>query len=257
MFNTKLLYDFNNIGGKIAVVISHGFQSSKSAPTPLSVAEALSEAGISSIRFDFPAHGNSSLDGDHLRIDECLDHLAEAERIVHEALPDAEICYFSSSYGAYLNLLYLATRHHSGTRSFLRCTAVDMAGIMNAWINPDDHKKIEVADFSPAEAWAQMQKDGFITFADDLGRPLKVTKEFIEDLNKNNLSDIYKEKQLSEKIVMIHGDEDEVAPYEGAKSFAEDNGIKLITVKGADHRFLVPEGAMDRVIEEAIRFYTE
>ena len=255
--NTKLLYDFNNIGGKIAVVISHGFQSSKDGRTPASVAKALDKAGISSIRFDFPAHGDSLLDGEHLRVEECLDHLAEAERIVREALPDAEICYFSSSYGAYLNLLYMAKRPHTGTRSFLRCTAVDMAGIMNAWINPDDHEKIEVADFSPADAWAQMEKDGFITFTDDLGRPLKVTKGFFEDLNKNNLNDLYNGQPLAEKIVMIHGDADEVAPYEVARSFAEKNGIKLITSEGSDHRFLIPEGVMDKVIEEAIRFYTE
>ncbi len=43
-----------------------------------------------------------------------------------ELAPGARVVYFSSSFGAYLNLIYLSTRPHRGTRSFLRSAAVEM-----------------------------------------------------------------------------------------------------------------------------------
>ena len=66
------------------------------------------------------------MDGDALSIRHCLDDLARAEARALELAPGARVVYFSSSFGAYLNLIYLSTRPHRGTRSFLRSAAVEM-----------------------------------------------------------------------------------------------------------------------------------
>lgn len=118
----------NNLSGgeRMAVIISHGFGSSKESPTAQAIAAALPEHGIGTYSFDFPAHGDSPVEGEQLRICNCLNDLAAVEAHVRELMPEADIAYFSSSFGAYINLIYLATRTHVGKKSFLRCAAVDM-----------------------------------------------------------------------------------------------------------------------------------
>lgn len=89
---------------KTAVILIHGFGSSKESPTALAVSAALPEHGIGTFGFDFPAHGDSPADGETLRVKNCLDDLADAEAHVQRLLPGAEIAYFASSFGAYIRL---------------------------------------------------------------------------------------------------------------------------------------------------------
>jgi len=248
------LYDFNVKNSKIAVIICHGFGSSRSGSTAVSVAKALDKEGISSFRFDFPAHGASMQGGESFRMEACLDALAEAEQTVRAELPDAEVCIFASSFGAFTTLLYLAARENSIKKAFLRCTAAGMPEIMKAWTNPLDTKPAPGYKLSPAQAAAQLARDGYVIFEENYDRPLKVTKGFFDDMEKIDLFKLYEGRELPATIKMIHGDCDETAPYETAADFAQRFGIELITVKGADHSF-TPEGAMDVVRAEAIEFY--
>ena len=114
-------------GGEALVCVSaHGFGSSKDSPTAQLLAGELPRHGIGTLALDLPAHGDSPVDGDALSIRHCLDDLARAEARALELAPGARVVYFSSSFGAYLNLIYLSTRPHRGTRSFLRSAAVEM-----------------------------------------------------------------------------------------------------------------------------------
>ena len=53
-----------------------------------------------------------------LRIGNCIRDLSAVERHLRGLAPNAEIAYFSSSFGAYVNLLYLAEEEHSKADHF-------------------------------------------------------------------------------------------------------------------------------------------
>ena len=160
------------------VIISHGFGSSKESPTARALAEMLPEYGIGTYGYDFPGHGESPVDGEKLRIDACLNDLSAVEDHVLRLAPTAEIAYFSSSFGAYINLIYLATRPHAGRKSFLRSAAVDMPGLF---------KK----DTTPAQ-YAELEAQGFLIMDHDYVRPLKIMKEFYGDLERYDVFALYK-----------------------------------------------------------------
>ena len=231
----------NHLTGKekLAVIISHGFGSTKGSPTATTISEALMKQGIGAFSFDFPAHGDSAVDGRMLRIANCTGDLAAVEAHVRKFCPEAEIAYFSSSFGAYINLIYLSTYEHAGNRSFLRCAAVDMPGIFRRGIAPE-HR-------------AHMEEQGYIILDEDYFRPLIITQEFNNDLETH---DVFKLCRFGmAELAMIHGTADEIAPIEDARRFAKEAGAKLIEVEGADHRFLIP-GGMERVIDAAVGFFT-
>ncbi|MDO4481276.1 MAG: alpha/beta fold hydrolase [Bacillota bacterium] len=223
---------------KKIVIICHGFGSSKESPTAVTMAEKLNDAGIGAVRFDFPSHGESKADSSFFRIENCMDDLASVEQMIADRYPDAEILYFSSSFGGFINLLYISERPHRGRKSFLRCAAADMPGIVRGWLTEEDKKK--------------MFEDGYLVLDEDYDRPLKVVKEFAEDLEKIDLFRDFRPDGT--ELLMIHGTEDETAPYADALRFSEKFGIELISVEGADHRF-TPEGAMDRVRSCAVDFF--
>ena len=231
----------NNLSGceRMIVIISHGFGSSKESPTALSVAAALPEHGIGTYSFDFPAHGDSSVDGEQLRISNCLNDLAAVEAHVRKLMPETEIAYFSSSFGAYINLIYLATRTYVGKKSFLRCAAVDMPRLFR--------------NSTSLEQYARLDEQGYIILDFDYIRPLKITRKFYDDLEAH---DVFKLcwTDMAE-IAMIHGNADETVSVVEARRFAKQFGARLTEVKGADHRFMIP-GGMEQVIDEAVQFFT-
>jgi len=224
---------------KLVVIISHGFGSSKDSPTAGVIAAALSQYGIGAYAFDFPAHGDSPVDGGMLRIGNCTGDLAAVEAHVRELRPQAEIAYFASSFGAYINLIYLATGEPAGRRSFLRCAAVNMPAIIRRAAGP--------------EHYAELEARGFVTLREGFARPLKITREFLADLDAHDVFQLYR-PGLAE-LAMVHGTADTAAPPEDARRFAEFAGAALTEIAGADHGFRIP-GGMDRVAAAAVGFFT-
>ena len=66
------------------------------------VAAALPRLGMGTVRFDFPAHGESPVWQEGLRVPYCIDDLETVEQAILAQDPTAEIAYFSSSFGAYI-----------------------------------------------------------------------------------------------------------------------------------------------------------
>jgi pimeloyl-ACP methyl ester carboxylesterase len=196
----------NNINGDetMVVIVSHGFGSSKDSASAPRVADTLPKHGIATFGFDFPAHGESPVDGDSLRIENCLNDLASVERHVHGLLPDAKIAYFSSSFGAYINLIYLATRPHLGVKSFLRCAAVAMPGIFR--------------DETTAQQAKELEQKGFVTIDYDYFRPLKITKAFRDDLNTHDVFSLF--QKGATEMMMISCTADQTASIDDRVVFA-------------------------------------
>ncbi len=231
----------HNITGneKIVVVASHGFGSSKESPTVLNLMKALPAHGIGVLAYDFPGHGESPVGGEMLRIENCLDDLAVAETYGRKLAPQAEIVYFSSSFGAYINLIYLAKRPHLGQRAFLRAAAVNM---------PEIFKGRETSEFA-----RQLETQGFFTIDMDYGRSLKVTQEFCQDLETHDVFAL--STPGMNDIAMIHGDADETASVEDARRFAAQFHATLTIVKDGSHR-LMESDQMKLIMETAIQFFT-
>ncbi len=230
----------HNIQGTEAllVVISHGFASDKESSTAQLLMEALAQHNLAGISYDMPAHGESEVDGQHLRIAECLDSLADVEAYAHTLAPKAKIAYFSSSFGGYINLLYLALRPHAGQSAFLRCAAVNMPELFEA--------------DTTADMRAEMAEKGCYLLDYGYGRPLLITRGFYTDLQQNNAFSLY--RKGTARLEMIHGSMDEEVPLAAVQQFATQFSIPLHIVEGADHRFTNP-GGMEQVLEAALRFF--
>lgn len=228
----------HELGGQKRVLIaSHGFGSGAQSQTNMQLLRALPPAGIGVVCYDFPCHGKSEAGWDALRIDECMDCLGAVERDVRRRCPDAEIIYFGSSFGAYITALYLSQRSHAGTRAFFRSAAVTMPDIM-------------LGSPFPGVEEALKEKGWFLLDLPGYTRPLEITSEFLDDLRSHNLFEKYKSDA---SIAMIHGDADEVAPYEAAVRFAEKTGAKLITVPGGHHN-LGAEGQGEMMLNAVLEF---
>lgn len=228
----------NAVDGENRVVLmAHGFGSEKRGHTPLFMTKGLKKAGLGVYGFDFPAHGDSPLGGDQLTMARCVDSYAAAENRVRELVPDAEIQYFGSSFGAYTTLLYLATRPHLGNKAFLRSAAIEMPQLV--W---------RIAAEAGEEAF---ERDGYgnLTY---YNRPLKLTRAFCEDMNRYDIFQLYRKGMA--QLFMIHGELDSTASPEAARKFAREKGAKLIMVPGAEHRLMEP-GNPERALKAAIDFF--
>lgn len=201
------------------LIISHGFTSSKESFTSRLFFEELPDRGCAVLAYDFPAHGESKVDGESLSVGNCIADLKEMENLVHERLPRAEIYYLGSSFGAYITLQYIAAEQHLGTKAFLRSAAVNM---------PDLFKNLT----EPLQK--SMDERGYVVW--DADRPVKVTSEFVKDLAAHELEITYRENNT--KVEMIHGEADDLIIPEAAKEFADRFDIPITMVKGGEHRLM-------------------
>ena len=104
---------------------------------------ALPERGIGVWSFDFPAHGDSPMGQEGLRVPFCMDDLETVEAWIRAKSPQVEVCYFASSFGAYITLLSLSRAPRNRPRAFLRSAAVTMPQLVARWLTPRAKKDLE------------------------------------------------------------------------------------------------------------------
>ena len=117
------------------VIVIHGYDSSKESANAANLMQLLPEKGFGGagrfgvIAYDQPNHGTEQAASEPLRIEACLDSLACVEEYLAQRFPGVEICYFGSSFGAYILGIYLITRPHRGRKAFMRCAAVNFPAL--------------------------------------------------------------------------------------------------------------------------------
>lgn len=221
-----------------AVLIMHGFGSSKDGFTAAMLTEEFPKKGIAALAFDFPAHGESPVDGDFFTLENCLADMASAEEALKRLAPKAEIGYFGSSFGAYMTLLYLASGKASGKKAFLRSAAVEMPDLLA----------------NRTEAGKRLlEQQGYIMEEEEGMRPLKLTQRLFDGLDANDVFQQY--KRGTALLHMVHGTEDEAASFEAARRFAELKGAKLTVLEGGDHQLSRP-GMPEQVLDLAAKFFS-
>ncbi len=230
------------------VIVTHGFGSSKESPTAQMMLEALPKAGYGAVALDLPGHGTHESYDTPLSIESCLDTLSAVESYLISEYDFPRIYYFSSSFGAYLTLLYLASRRHTGDKAFLRSAAVNMPELFAA--EPD----------SPLAK--ELGRAGFVEIQEAGPAPVKVTKELIEGLAANDLFEVIP-AAIDDgvfdgvEIEMIHGEKDTTIDPAKAIRFSAICDIPLTMMEGEDHTLSTDPDSPARVAEAAVEFYQE
>ena len=222
------------IEAKRVIIISHGFGSSKDSPTAQMMLKGLPEQGIGAVAFDFPTHGESKAAVADLRVDNCIDDVRVMEELVMKLQPKADIGYFSSSFGAYINLLFLGQGDHKGNKSFLRSAAVNMLSLFD--------------DLTPAQQ-EELKETGQVTVDDP---PVAVSQAFLDDLKENDLFSSFMPDGT--KLGMVHGNEDKIIEPKIAVTFSAYYDVPAAFIPGGPHN-LCGEGMPEQVFQMALEFF--
>ena len=232
-----------NINGdeKIVCIIVHGFGSNKDSATARMMVEELPIRGIGAISFDLPAHGESAVDGEYLRIENCMSDLGAVEAIARTLAPNAEIVFFASSFGAYITLIYLAEMGTSNRRAFLRAAAVSMPTVIRQRITPEQKQCLDTA------GELILNKHGY-----GYSRDLKITRGFMDDMERYDVFRLWQEGLA--RLHMVHGEADQTILLCDAQRFAEMFHVPLTIVSNGDHQ-LSAAGTPKYVLELASGFF--
>lgn len=227
------------------IVMVHGFGSQKDCATAQMLFRRMPQAGFGVVTYDQPAHGPDEARDESLRLENCFASLAAVENYVSAAWPDASIHYFSSSFGAYVTVLYVCSRPHRGRDAFLRSAAVNMPllflGPPEAGPDPELKKELDANGYIILETGPE---------------PVRVPAGFLEDLRDSDLNDRFAERVHDDvRFAMVHGEKDSTIELSYALDFAKRNNIPITVIPGEDHTLSDHPETPDKVADLAIAFY--
>ena len=219
----------------IVVIALHGFAGDKKSGCILSLKERIVPEGIGFITFDWPGHGESEVGGEQLTVSNCLDDLDTIYHYIKENISDAKyIITFATSFGGYLALLYHYKHPTAFQHLILRAPAIKMETVLEQ-------------NIMTKEMQQEIEEKGYFDFGYE--RVMKVTKQFLNELQKNDVVSLYKGKKCSE-IDIIHGTADDFVPIKDSIDFCTEHHCALHKIEGADHRFKGP-GEIEQIIDIA------
>lgn len=217
-------------------IIAHGFGSSKEGRSTEIIAKKLNDNNFIAVSFDFPGHGEAIESIEKLTVDNCISYIKEVCQYVKKEFENYKISIFATSFGAYVTINKLINEERNEFKNIvLRCPAIDMKNILiNVLIKGD---------------LEQFQKEGKIQAGFEKQKQLSYS--FYEDLCKNDILKLYNKK---EKILILQGTEDAVAPIKDTYEFVEmdKENIRLIPLDGVKHKMTNEEVemVMDIVMRE-------
>lgn len=217
-------------------IIAHGFGSSKEGRSTEIIAKKLNDNNFIAVSFDFSGHGEAIEPIEKLTVDNCISYIREVCQYLKKEFENHEISILATSFGAYVTINKLIKEEKNEFKNIiLRCPAIDMKNILiKVLINGD---------------LEQFQKEGKIQAGFEKQKQLSYS--FYEDLCKNDILKLYNKK---EKILILQGTEDAVAPIKDTYEFVEKDkeNIKLIPLEGVKHKMTNEEVeiVMDIVMRE-------
>ena len=213
------------------VVLSvHGLGGSMEDDIQSSIAEEMEIFSSATIRFDFPAHGQSPMTDAFFTLENCKASLMAAAEYARAQYPEVDnLCIFASGFGAYVTLTCLEnlTQLSQHIRLVVQTPSVLMHETLLSM------RQVTRPTF---------QAMGEITFRSN--RPLTVRYSFYEELLENLVLTTHPIPML-----ILHGEFDNYIPREHIQNLRRLNeDAKLVIIPGASHRFL-EEGAWDMVLD--------
>lgn len=208
----------------------HGLGGSAQDAIQTGIAEEMELFYSATLRFDFPAHGESPMDSDGFTLKNCVACLLEAARYAREHYPQVEdLCIFASGFGAYVTLVALdeLLAMPGRVKLVVQTPSVRM-----------DETLLAMKRISRETLWAMDR----VTFRSK--RPFDVTYSFYEELRDHPVL-----AACPIPMLILHGEADDFIRMEDIRMFHQLNeGSKLVIIPGTSHRFL-ETGAWDMVLD--------
>ena len=220
--------------GKIQRVVLgvHGLAGSTEDDIQRGIVEEMALFGAATIRFDFPAHGESPMGSEALTLHNCVQSLTTVADYAMGRFPQAEdLCIFASGFGAYVTLIALQEHMLEDLPARIKLVIQTPSVRM-------DETLLAMGGLSRETFWAMDR----VTFRTK--RPFYVTYSFYEELREHSALCAY-----PIPILILQGQEDAFIRMEDIRFFQQLNErAKLVIIPGASHRFLEP-GAWDMVLD--------
>lgn len=208
----------------------HGLGGSSLDEIQAGIAEEMEMFGAATIRFDFPAHGESPVDSDGFTLTNCRDSLLTVARWVREQYPQVEdLCIFATGFGAYITLSVLEE-------------LLKLPGKIKLVVQTPSvllHETILAMRGISQPTFRALDR---VTF--NAPRPFDVTYSFFQEAQENIVLVAHPIPML-----ILHGEEDAYIRMESIQNFRRINEqSKLVIIPGTSHRFL-EDGAWDMVLD--------
>lgn len=223
---------------KEIIIAVHGFAGDKESSAISLLAKEMTKEGFGVVCFDFPGHGESEVEADKLTIDNCINDIETVEEYIKEKYgKQMKIDLFATSFGAYIALLKIFKYNTKYNKIVLRAPAIKMDKIFKETLL--------------RETFEEFQKRGITKLGFD--RIMNIPFSFYEELKQNQILKIYKNSQ---KILIIQGTEDDVAPIKDTKELIDLDkaNFELFEIQGADHR-MKKDGELEKAINKAKEYF--
>lgn len=204
-------------------------------------AQRFANKGITSIRFDFRGHGESSGSSlDFSVVAQNLDVRAVMSLAQRQFGPGAPIHVVGASFGA-PPAVFLAARHPEAVHSVSLIAPV--LSYHRTFLNPETDWAKEL--FS-REKLRQLDDTGRLYFDAEFCIGHRLVEEMRIIRPASALAD------LQQRVLVVHGDRDSMVPYDATVEACRGlHHVKLVTLNGADHGFM-QEGDEDGVSPQSI-----
>jgi hypothetical protein len=204
----------------LAVVLCHGFSSSKDSRTNVRLEEILNHRQIATCRFDFFGHGESEGKFEEITISKAADDVLSAVRFL-KASGYVKIGLVGSSFG--------------GMASFIAASKTRDLLFLALKSPLFDYRDILVAHYNKKTIQSWKDK-GVLSFSDSMGEEHRLNYSFFEDAEKVNGYTCCEKIEIP--TLIVHGSEDETVPLEQSlKASARMDNCRLEIIQGADHKY--------------------
>ena len=221
-----------------AVIFGHGFGGHKDNKAAEKFAGKLisKHKDMCVVTFNWPCHGDDARK--NLLLSECDTYLTLVIEYVKRVFGAKEVYAYATSFGGFLFLKYIAEHGNPFKKIALRCPAITLYDSMiHRIMSQDDLDKILKG------------KPALVGF----DRKIKISKPFLDDLAAADIRK-YDYTDYADDILILHGNKDEIIPFDVSAEFADENVIEFIPVQNGDHRFTDPK-IMDLTIHNIIEFF--
>ena len=203
------------------VVIGHGVTAHKDRPWLIALSEALSEAGIASLRFSFSGNGESQ---GQFRESTVTKEVEDLQSVL-DTLEGWTLIYAGHSMGGAVGVLSAGADKRISA-------LISLAGMVHI----GDFMRNHFGRLRPGQ-------DGMFDKPD-----CPLTQEFLDDAFALD-SVLQHAKKISVPWLIVHGDADEIVPLQDSLDIQKAAGgrIELVELMG-DHRFTEVEDAMTEAV---------
>lgn len=200
------------------VILCHGFTTSKDGRTYVRLEEILNEKNISTFRFDFFGHGESTGNFADITISEAVDDVQSAIRYVKDCGYE-RIGLMGSSFGGFACILTAGCVHDLFVLA-LKSPVSDYLGLLIARDN-----KIDI------DTW---RREGFINVEGTDGASLRLNYSFFTDAEK--IPSYAFARSIKTPTLIVHGDQDETVPLDQSQKACDlIPRCRIDIIQGADH----------------------